>query len=65
MSREDKVRMMYECHMDVVYSRVDKARSVIEKLSAEIDNVELSEDEWRKLDELVTKVMIAIDNIGG
>lgn len=63
MSFENEIRALHEYYMEQVHGKVDKAREIIESLSIEIQDAELSEDEWRRLDELAVKALIVLDEI--
>lgn len=62
-SNHDKSNEKYERVMENVYSKVEYARDRIEKLSIELSDVDLSEDERQMLDDLVVKALISLDRI--
>lgn len=63
MNFENEIRALHEYYMEQVHGKVDRAKGIIESLSIEIQDAELSEDEWRKLDELAVKALIVLDDI--
>lgn len=59
----DKAREMYERSMEEIYDHLDKVRSYIEKASDKIDNAKLSEEDWKMLDDLLSKAINSLDKI--
>lgn len=63
MTQRDIAYEIYERAMENVHNEADKARELLEKLQMELYDVDLSEDEWRVLDELVTGTLVRLDRI--
>ena len=59
----DKSREMYERAMESVNSKVEYAKDKIEKLSVELSDIELHEDEREELDDLISKALVSLDRI--
>ncbi|MGG0667889.1 hypothetical protein ABE073_05085 [Lederbergia citrisecunda] len=62
MNRDyDRAKDMYEVAMENVLKRLDVAKAYLEQLSSELYDVDLSEDEWRKLDKILNKAMVSLE----
>lgn len=57
----DKAKDMYEVAMEGVFKKLDVAKAYLEQLSSELYDVDLSEDEWRKLDKILNKAMVSLE----
>lgn len=64
MSRhQDKARELYEYHRENIIGNVDKARIKLSELSTELEYVNLSDEEYEKLDKIVIGLMLILDEI--
>lgn len=63
MNYQDKTRELYEYHKENILSNVDKARVKLGDLSVELEYMNLSDEEYEKLDKLVIELMLILDEI--
>lgn len=59
----DRAKDMYEVAMENVFKKTDIAKAYLEQLSSELYDVGLSEEEWRKLDKLISKAMVSLEGM--
>lgn len=59
----DKARDMFDRAMESVFMKVDVSKAYLEQLSMELYDVELSEEEWSRLDKLLSKAMVSLEGI--
>lgn len=59
----DKAKDMNERAMENVFIKVDVAKAYLEQLSFELYGVEMSEEEWRKIDSLLSKAIVKLEGI--
>lgn len=63
MSYRDKARELYEYHRENIIGNVDKARIKLGELSTELEYMNLSDEEYEKLDKMVVELILILDEI--
>lgn len=63
MDYRDKAKELYEYHRESILNNVDKARIKLSDLSTELEYMNLSDEEYEKLDKIVIELMLLLDEI--
>lgn len=63
MSYQEKARELYEYHRENIVNNVDKARVKLSELSTELEYINLSDEEYEKLDKIAIELMLILDEI--
>lgn len=63
VSYQEKARELYEYHRESILDNVDKARLKLSELSTELEYINLSDEEYEKLDKIVIELMLILDEI--
>lgn len=63
MRYDNDLKEIYEHCIENIQGDIDKIKALMEELIRRIEESELSDDEWRELDKLATKVLLLLDDI--
>lgn len=63
MNYQDRARSLYEYHREDIVNNVDKAKAKLNEIYAELEYMNLSDEEYEKLDKMVIELMLILDEI--